>query len=80
MSIESCKAKDTGGVASLSNVFETASKDIQAAKSHLGKLVECDPKAVADSTLEEAKAILLTCRQHKEGLSKTLHKAKVLLD
>ena len=80
MSIESCKAKDTGGVASLSNVIETASKDIQAAKSHLEKLVECDPKAVADSTLEEAKAILLTCRQHKEGLSKTLHKAKVLLD
>ena len=80
MSIESCKAKDTGGIASLQNVFETASKDIQAAKSHLEKLVECEPKAVADSTVEEAKAILLTCRQHKEGLSKTLHKAKVLLE
>ena len=55
-------------------------KDIQAAKSHLEKLVECEPKAVADPTVEEAKAILLTCRQHKEGLSKTLHKAKVLLE
>ena len=80
MSIESCKAKDTGGIASLQQVFETASKDIQAAKSHLEKLVECEPKAVADSTVEEAQAILLTCKQHKEGLSKTLHKAKVLLD
>ena len=80
MSIEPCKAKDTGGVANLQQVFETASKEIQAAKSGLEKLVECEPKAVADSTVEEAKAILLTCKQHKEGLSKTLHKAKVLLD
>ena len=62
MSIESCKAKDTGGIASLQNVFETASKDIQAAKSRLEKLVECEPKAVADSTVEEAQAILLTCK------------------
>ena len=60
-------------------MFETASKDMQAAKSRLEKLVVCEPKAV-DSTVEEAKAILLTCKQHKEGLSKTLHKGKVLLD
>ena len=53
---------------------------MQAAKSRLEKLVVCEPKAVADSTVEEAKAILLTCKQHKEGLSKTLHKGKVLLD
>ena len=80
MAIESCKAKDTGGVHNFQVVFGTATKDLESVKARLDKLAELQPAAVTDTEVDEAKAILLTCRQRKEGLNKTLHKAKVLLE
>ena len=63
---------------------------MESAKSCLDKFAGLQPAAVTDVEADEAKAVLLeadeakavllTCRQHKEGLTKTLQKAKVLLE
>ena len=56
-------------------VVQKATKDLEIAKSCLDKFAGLQPAAVTD-----VEASLLTCRQHKEGLTKTLQKAKVLLE
>ena len=76
VAIESCKAKGSGGV----HNFQKATKDLESAKSCLDKFAGLQPAAVTDVEADEAKSVLLTCRQHKEGLTKTLQEAKVLLE
>ena len=64
----------------LTQVFEKASKDLQNVKAGIERLVSHEPANITQDLVDEAKQILLCCKQHKEGLQKTLHKAKVLLE
>ena len=64
----------------LSQVFSKASEDVAAAKSGAEKLTTLEPSAVTQEHVDQAKEQQLVCRKHKEGLSKTLAKAKVLLE
>ena len=49
-------------------------------KAGVERLVSLEPANITQELVDEAKQILLCCRQHKEGLAKTLQKAKVLLE
>ena len=77
LDMEACKKAETGGVGNLTQVFEKASKDLQTG---IEKLVSLEPAKITQNLVDEAKQILLCCKQHKEGLQKTLGKAKVLLE
>lgn len=80
VAIESCKPAETGGDKNLSQVFSKASEDVAAAKSGAEKLTTLEPSAVTQEHVDQAKEQQLVCRKHKEGLSKTLAKARVLLE
>ena len=80
LAIEACKKAETGGVGNLTQVFEKASKDLQNFQTGIEKLVSLEPAKITQDFVDEAKQILLCCKQRKEGLQKTLNKAKVLLE
>ena len=80
VAIESCKTAETGGVGNLSQVFSKASEDVAAAKAGAEKLTTLEPSAVTQQDVDLAKEQQLVCRKHEEGLTKTLAKAKVLLE
>ena len=75
-----CRDQNTGGIEKLSNVHVKASQDLNAIKTLVEGWLKVNPADVQDALLAESQQALSQCKQHKEGLVKTLQKCKILLD